>query len=120
MLGVHLEGPFISPRRRGAHNPDWIVPPESAAALDELLEAGAGLVRLVTLAPEVDGGLAAVGQLAEAGVLVSVGHSNATAAQVAAAAGAGARMVTHLFNAPAGDASPASPAWSARRWPTPG
>ncbi len=101
VLGVHLEGPFISPRRRGAHNPDWIVPPEPAA-LDELLAAGAGLVRLVTLAPEVDGGLAAVGQLAGAGVLVSVGHSNATAAQVAAAAGAGARMVTHLFNAQPG------------------
>jgi N-acetylglucosamine-6-phosphate deacetylase len=97
VLGVHLEGPFISPRRRGAHNPDWIVPPEPAA-LDELLAAGAGLVRLVTLAPEVDGGLAAIGQLARAGVLVSVGHSDATAAQVAAAAGAGARMVTHLFN----------------------
>jgi N-acetylglucosamine-6-phosphate deacetylase len=101
VLGVHLEGPFISPRRRGAHNPDWIVPPEPAA-LDELLAAGAGLVRLVTLAPEVDGGLAAVSQLAGAGVLVSVGHSNATAAQVAAAAGAGARMVTRLFNAQPG------------------
>jgi N-acetylglucosamine-6-phosphate deacetylase len=98
MLGVHLEGPFISPRRRGAHNPDWIVPP-APGAIGELLDAGAGLVRLVTLAPEVDGGLAAVGQLAGAGVLVSVGHSNASAAQVAAAAGAGARMVTHLFNA---------------------
>ena len=101
VLGVHLEGPFISPRRRGAHNPDWIVPP-SPAALDELLAAGAGLVRLVTLAPEVDGGLAAIRQLAGAGVLASVGHSNATAAQVAAAAGAGARMVTHLFNAQPG------------------
>ena len=98
VLGVHLEGPFISPRRRGAHNPDWIVPP-SPGALDELLAAGAGLVRVVTLAPEVDGGLAAVGQLSGAGVLVSVGHSNATGAQVAAAAGTGARMVTHLFNA---------------------
>ncbi len=98
VLGVHLEGPFISPARRGAHNPDWIAAP-SPAALDELLAAGAGLLRLVTLAPEMDGGLAAVGQVAGAGVLVSVGHSDATAAQVAAAAGAGARMVTHLFNA---------------------
>ena len=98
VLGVHLEGPFISPARRGAHNPDWIVPP-APGAVAELLAAGAGLVRLVTLAPEVDGGLAAVRQLAGAGVLASVGHSNATAAQVAAAAGAGARMVTHLFNA---------------------
>jgi N-acetylglucosamine-6-phosphate deacetylase len=98
VLGVHLEGPFIAPARRGAHNPDWIVPP-APGVLGDLLEAGAGLVRLVTLAPEVDGGLAAVRQLARAGVLASVGHSNATAAQVAAAAGAGARMVTHLFNA---------------------
>jgi N-acetylglucosamine-6-phosphate deacetylase len=98
VLGVHLEGPFISPARRGAHNPDWIAPP-APAALAELLAAGAGLLRAVTLAPEVPGGLAAVGQLAAAGVLVSVGHSDATAAQVAAAAGAGARMVTHLFNA---------------------
>ena len=98
VLGVHLEGPFISPARRGAHNPDWIVPP-APGAVGELLAAGAGLVRLVTLAPEMDGGLAAVRQLAAAGVLASVGHSNATAAQVAAAAGAGARMVTHLFNA---------------------
>ena len=60
---------------------------------------GQGLLRLVTLAPEVDGGLAAIGQLTAAGVLVSVGHSDATAAQVAAAAGAGARMVTHLYDA---------------------
>jgi len=98
VLGVHLEGPFISPARRGAHNPDWIAAP-APGAVGELLAAGAGLVRLVTLAPEVDGGLAAVRQLAGAGVLVSVGHSNAAAAQVAAAASAGARMVTHLFNA---------------------
>jgi len=97
-LGVHLEGPFIAPARRGAHNPDWIIPP-TAAAVGALLDAGAGLLRLVTLAPEADGAMAAVARLAGAGVLVSVGHSDATAQQVAAAAGAGARMVTHLFNA---------------------
>jgi N-acetylglucosamine-6-phosphate deacetylase len=96
-LGVHVEGPFISAVERGAHNPDWIIPP-TADTVDRLLAAGAGLLRLVTLAPEVAGGLAAIGRLAAAGVLVSVGHSDATAAQVAAAAGAGARMVTHLFN----------------------
>ncbi len=98
VLGVHLEGPFIAASRRGAHNSAWIIPP-SAAAIDALLAAGAGLVRLVTLAPELDGGIAAVRQLTAAGVLVSVGHSDATAAQVAVAAGAGARMVTHLYNA---------------------
>jgi N-acetylglucosamine-6-phosphate deacetylase len=97
VLGVHVEGPFLATAQRGAHNPDWIIPP-TAAAVDELLAAGAGLLRLVTLAPEVDGGLAAVSRFTAAGVLVSVGHSDATGAQVAAAAGAGARMVTHLFN----------------------
>ena len=98
VLGVHLEGPFISPARRGAHNQSWIIPP-SPAAVDRLLAAGSGLVSLVTLAPERDGGLAAVEQLTAAGVLVSVGHSDATARQVAAAAAVGARMVTHLYNA---------------------
>ena len=98
VLGVHLEGPFIAPIRRGAHNPDWITDP-APAAIDALLEAGRGLLRLVTLAPERPGALAAVDQLVAAGVLVSVGHSDATSAQVSAAAERGARMVTHLFNA---------------------
>jgi N-acetylglucosamine-6-phosphate deacetylase len=101
VLGVHLEGPFLSPARAGAHRQDWIVPP-SPGAVAELLAAGRGLLRLVTLAPEADGALAAVTALTAAGVRVSVGHSDATAAQVAAAAAAGARMVTHLFNAQRG------------------
>jgi N-acetylglucosamine-6-phosphate deacetylase len=101
LLGVHLEGPFISPRRPGAHRADWIIPPEPAA-VDELISAGTGLLRLVTLAPEPAGGLAAIRRLGRAGVLASVGHSDATAAQVAAAAQAGAVMVTHLFNAQRG------------------
>jgi N-acetylglucosamine-6-phosphate deacetylase len=98
VLGVHVEGPFISPARRGAHNPNWIIPP-APAAVGELISAGAGVLRLVTLAPEAEGGLAAVDRLARAGVVVSVGHSDATGRQVAEAAAAGARMVTHLFNA---------------------
>jgi N-acetylglucosamine-6-phosphate deacetylase len=101
VLGVHLEGPFLSPARAGAHRRDWIVPP-SPGAVAELLEAGQGVLRLMTLAPEADGALAAIGTLTEAGVLVSMGHSDATAAQVAAGADAGARMVTHLFNAQRG------------------
>jgi N-acetylglucosamine-6-phosphate deacetylase len=78
-----------------------MVPP-SPEAVAELLDAGQGGLRLVTLAPETDGALAAVATLVAAGVVVSVGHSDATADQVAAAAGAGARMVTHLFNAQRG------------------
>ncbi len=101
VLGVHLEGPFLSPARAGAHRRDWIVPP-SPGPVTELLEAGQGLLRLMTLAPEADGALAAIGMLTAAGVLVSVGHSDATAAEVAAGAAAGARMVTHLFNAQRG------------------
>jgi len=98
VLGVHVEGPFISPVRRGAHNPAWITDPTPAAVAD-LLEAGRGLLRLVTLAPELPGALSAIEQFTDAGVLVSVGHSEAQARQVAAAADRGARMVTHLFNA---------------------
>jgi N-acetylglucosamine-6-phosphate deacetylase len=98
VIGVHLEGPFLSPARRGAHNAAWMTEP-TPAAIAELIDAGGGLLRLVTLAPERPGGLAAVAQLAAAGVLVSVGHSDATAADVARAADGGARMVTHLYNA---------------------
>jgi len=98
VLGVHLEGPFLSPRRAGAHRREWLVAP-APAAVGDLLAAGAGVLRLVTLAPELAGGLAAVARLAAAGLVVSIGHSEATAAETAAAAGAGARMVTHLFNA---------------------
>jgi N-acetylglucosamine-6-phosphate deacetylase len=98
VLGVHAEGPFISPQRRGAHNGAWIIPP-SSGAVEELITAGAGVLRLVTLAPERDGALAAIERFTQAGVLVSVGHSDATARQVAAAADAGARMITHLFDA---------------------
>ena len=101
ILGVHLEGPFLSPARAGAHRRDWIVPPSPEAAA-ELLDAGHGVLRLMTLAPETDGALATVAALVAAGVVVSVGHSDATAGQVAAAADAGARMVTHLFNAQRG------------------
>lgn len=98
VLGVHLEGPFISAKRPGAHNPAWIIKPREEA-IDALLAAGSGLVRLVTLAPELDGAMAAIKQLTAAGVLVSIGHSDATAQQANAAATCGARMVTHLFNA---------------------
>lgn len=101
VLGVHLEGPFISLRHRGAHDPEWIIDPEPEA-VEELMRAGGGALRLVTLAPERHGAMAAINLLADAGVRVSVGHTDATSAQVAAAVDAGARMVTHLFNAQTG------------------
>ncbi len=101
ILGVHLEGPFLSERRRGAHDPAYLVDP-TPERVERLLESGAGLLRLVTLAPERQGALQAIKRLAGAGIVVSVGHSDARAEQVAAAAAAGARMVTHVFNAQRG------------------
>ena len=98
VLGVHVEGPFLSPRRHGAHDPALLRHP-TAEAVDALLGAAPGLLRIHTLAPELPGALAAIRQLTEAGVLVSIGHSDATAVQAEAAADAGARLVTHLFNA---------------------
>lgn len=99
VLGVHLEGPFLAERRKGAHNPVHLTDP-APDAIATLLETG--LVKLVTLAPEREGAQAAIRALTDAGVLVSVGHSDATAAQTAAAADAGARKVTHIFNAQSG------------------
>ncbi len=98
ILGIHTEGPFISAKRRGAHNPDWIITPDPEA-VKIVLEAGGSSLRLVTIAPELDGALAAIKQFSAAGVAVSVGHSDATAQQVRTAAMCGATMVTHLFNA---------------------
>jgi N-acetylglucosamine-6-phosphate deacetylase len=98
VLGVHVEGPFLAHRRRGAHNADWLCDPEPAA-VQALLSAAPELLRVHTLAPELPGAREAIRRFAAAGVLVSVGHSNATATQVEAAADAGARMVTHVFNA---------------------
>jgi len=98
VLGVHVEGPFLAPDRHGAHDPALLRDP-TAEAVDALIDAAPGLLRMHTLAPERPGALAAIRRLAEAGVLVSVGHSDATAELTEAAADAGARLVTHLFNA---------------------
>jgi N-acetylglucosamine-6-phosphate deacetylase len=102
-LGVHLEGPFLSPVRHGVHDPALMPDPTPELVgeilADERVRAG---LRMITLAPERPGGLAAVTRFAEAGVLVSVGHSDATAEQTRQAADAGARMITHLFNAQRG------------------
>ncbi len=97
-VGVHLEGPALSPNRAGAHDPRWIVPPGDPRVRQLVADLG-DLVRVVTLAPEQPGGLELVGWLASAGVVASVGHSDATYQQARQAFEAGAGMVTHLFNA---------------------
>ncbi|WP_408896602.1 N-acetylglucosamine-6-phosphate deacetylase [Nocardioides sp. R1-1] len=95
-LGLHLEGPMISPARPGAHPRRWLVPP-SPALVDGWSRADG--VAMVTLAPELPGALEVVASLVERGVVVALGHTEATAEQVAAAADRGARAVTHLGNA---------------------
>ena len=95
-LGAHLEGPFLG-GAPGAHEVD-LIRPVDVAWLRSLVAAHPGLVRMVTLAPEADPGLHLTRWLADQGVLVALGHSDATDADARAAAGAGARAVTHLFN----------------------
>jgi N-acetylglucosamine-6-phosphate deacetylase len=97
-LGLHLEGPYLSPRRAGAHRVDLLREP-SASEVDAFLAAGGDRLRYVTLAPELPGALDAIGRFVAAGVQVAVGHSDATDARVVAAADAGASLVTHLYNA---------------------
>jgi N-acetylglucosamine-6-phosphate deacetylase len=96
ILGVHLEGPFLSPHRLGVHPLEARRDPD-LELLTRLLAAGP--VRLVTLAPELPGAHALVDRLVKEGVAVSCGHSDATAEEAHAAFDAGARTVTHLFNA---------------------
>ena len=96
ILGVHLEGPFISPKRLGVHPPEHRRDPDPAL-LDRLLAAGP--VAMVTLAPELPGAEQLLDRLLERGIVVSVGHSAAPAEVAAAAFRRGARAVTHLFNA---------------------
>ena len=96
--GIHLEGPWLSPQRCGAHQPSLMRDPDPAE-IDRVLEAGGGAIRMVTIAPERDGALAAVRQIVDAGVVAAVGHTEATYDQTRAAIDAGATVGTHLFNA---------------------
>jgi N-acetylglucosamine-6-phosphate deacetylase len=96
--GIHLEGPWLSTKRCGAHQPALMRDPDPAE-IDRVLEAGGGAVRMVTIAPERDGALAAIRQLVAAGVVAAVGHTEATYDQTRAAIDAGATVGTHLFNA---------------------
>ena len=96
ILGMHLEGPFLSPNRLGTHEASSRRDPDPAL-LDRLLDAGP--VRLMTLAPELPGALDLIDRLLARGVAVSLGHSDATADQANIAFDRGARSVTHLCNA---------------------
>jgi N-acetylglucosamine-6-phosphate deacetylase len=97
-VGIHLEGPFLSHARRGVHPAENLVPP-SIAMFDQLWQAARGHVKLITIAPEVDGALEVIGEAVKRGVTVSFGHSDATLEQARAGVAAGARHATHTFNA---------------------
>lgn len=98
VLGSHLEGPFLAPERRGAHDADFLRDPEPEA-VEELLGAARGTLRTATIAPELPNALETIGVLIEAGVVVGVGHTTADYAQAARAFEVGARLLTHAFNA---------------------
>jgi N-acetylglucosamine-6-phosphate deacetylase len=97
LVGIHLEGPFLSRVRRGAHQETALRPPD-VTELDALQEAGRGLVRTVTVAPELPGGLDLIRHLVAGGVTAAVGHTDADAPTIKAAVDAGARAMTHTYN----------------------
>ena len=95
ILGVHLEGPFINPERKGAQNPEYILPPDAEKVLPY-----ADIVKLITLAPEMPGGDACIRALKQqTDIAISMGHSSATFDQAMKGVGLGVTRVTHLFNA---------------------
>lgn len=98
LAGIHFEGPFISPHRCGAHQPELLRDP-APADVRKLVDAARGTARMMTLAPELPGGLDSVRLLADAGVLAAIGHTDSTYDATREAIDAGARVATHLFNA---------------------
>ncbi|CAM5337219.1 N-acetylglucosamine-6-phosphate deacetylase [Streptomyces purpurascens] len=107
IAGVHFEGPFISPCRKGAHAEGLLRDPHPAD-VRKLIDAARGQAKMVTLATELPGGLDSVRLLAEQGVIAAIGHTDATYEQTIEAIDAGATVATHLFNAmpPLGHRSP--------------
>jgi N-acetylglucosamine-6-phosphate deacetylase len=97
-IGIHLEGPFLSHEKRGVQPPEHLLAP-SIRTFDRLCDAARGHVRLITLAPELPGAAELTAHATSRGVRVSLGHSNATAAETRAAIAAGAASATHTFNA---------------------
>ncbi|MGV9286697.1 N-acetylglucosamine-6-phosphate deacetylase [Streptomyces sp. NPDC003719] len=107
IAGIHFEGPFISPCRKGAHDEELLRDPDPAE-VRKLIDAAHGHARMMTLATELPGGLDSVRLLTEHGVIAAVGHTDATYEQTLQAIDAGATVATHLFNAmpPLGHRSP--------------
>ncbi|XP_069171311.1 N-acetylglucosamine-6-phosphate deacetylase isoform X2 [Procambarus clarkii] len=99
ILGIHLEGPFISPEKKGAHPPQFIQNLEEGISKIYDVYGCLDNVGMVTIAPELAGATAVIGHLASQGIVVSVGHSNGNLEDGEAAVNSGASFITHLFNA---------------------
>ncbi|MEJ6550464.1 N-acetylglucosamine-6-phosphate deacetylase [Corynebacterium sp. USCH3] len=99
--GIHLEGPWLAPSKKGAHDPTALRQPghPDPGEITRVLEAARGTVRMVTVAPELDGAMDAIRQVVDTGAVAAVGHTDASYEQTLAAIDAGARVGTHLFNA---------------------
>ena len=98
ILGIHLEGPYLSHARCGAHEPTFLINPD-VAEIKELLELAAGAIAMITIAPELPGAIEAIKYLSAAGVKVGLGHTNGDFKDAAAGTNAGATVVTHFLNA---------------------
>lgn len=98
LVGIHLEGPFIAPEKKGAQNPAFIVPP-SVELLDRLLEESHGLVKLITIAPEIAPGMTFIPEAVRRGVHVSIGHTACDYDTASRAVALGADHLTHTCNA---------------------
>ena len=98
IAGIHLEGPWLSSLRCGAHEPSALRAPD-LGEIDRVFAAAKGGVRMVTIAPELDGALPAIRRMVELGAVAAVGHTDASYEQAKAAVEAGATAATHLFNA---------------------
>jgi N-acetylglucosamine-6-phosphate deacetylase len=98
VLGIHYEGPFISAARRGVHPKEWIQLP-SAELLDRFLQASSGNARVLTIAPELLGAAPCIDAARKAGLVVAIGHTDATYEQARAAIARGARHAVHVYNA---------------------
>ena len=97
-LGIHLEGPFLSHKKRGVHPPEYLEKP-SIELLQRFWQAAGGHIILMTVAPELPGAIEFIEEALRLGIRVSLGHSNATAQEATAAIGVGAGSATHTFNA---------------------
>lgn len=97
-LGIHLEGPFLSHKRRGVHPPEYLVSP-TIEIFDRLWQAARGHVRMLTIAPEIPGAMEVIAEAARRKVCVSIGHSDSELPTAQQAVKAGARHATHTFNA---------------------